>query len=108
MRALSLPGCACRGAFQLAALARLAARGERFDVVAGASSGSISAAAVAAGVEHEGPAIVRRLAGLPLFSRRYWRTEGSLFGMRAIVHELLERHLPEEKLVGTETELLVA
>ena len=49
MRGLSLPGCGCRGAFQFAVMARLAAAGERFDMVAGASSGSICAAVTVAG-----------------------------------------------------------
>ena len=108
MRALSLPGCACRGAFQFAALARLAARGERFDVVAGASSGSISAATTVAGLSAEGPDFVRSLMATPIFSRRWLRSERSPFGMGAIVREVLARCVPEERLQGTEAELLVA
>jgi predicted acylesterase/phospholipase RssA len=108
VRALSLPGCACRGAFQFAALARLAARGERFEIVAGASSGSISAATTVAGLSAEGPEFVRSLMSTPIFSRRWLRSERSPFGMGAIVREVLARCVPEEKLIGTEAELLVA
>ncbi len=108
MRALSLPGCACRGAFQFAALARLAKRGERFDLVAGASSGSISAATTVAGLSADGPDFVRSLMSTPIFSRRWLKTERSPFGMGAIVREVLARCLPEQMLVGTDAELLVA
>src|SRR5271154_118664 len=108
MRGLSLPGCACRCAFQFAVLARLAARGERFDVVAGASSGSISAAAVVAGASARGPEIVKSMMSTPIVSTRYLRSERSPFGMGVIVRAILEGHLPEESLVDTEAELLVA
>jgi NTE family protein len=108
VRALSLPGCACRGAFQFAALARLAARGETFDVVAGASSGSISAATTVAGLSAEGPNFVRSLMSTPIFSSRWIKSERSPFGMGAIVREVLARCLPEQSLVDTGAELLVA
>jgi len=101
MRALSLPGCACRAAFQFAVMARLAAAGERFDVVAGASSGSLCGAI-------SGPDMARDLAGSPIVSTRYLATERSVFGMGRILRETLERYLPEGRLQGTEAELLVA
>jgi NTE family protein len=108
MRALSLPGCACRSAFQFGVMARLAARGERFDVVAGASSGSICGAVTVAGLAAEGPAFARTLAGSPIVSTRYLETERSVFGMRRILREVLAKNLPEELLRDTEAELLVA
>ncbi|MFO0755454.1 MAG: patatin-like phospholipase family protein [Byssovorax sp.] len=108
MRALSLPGCACRGAFQLAVMARLAAAGERFDLVAGASSGSISGAIVVTGKAAEAPAIARSLAGSPIVSPRYLGSERSIFGMGRILRETLRTYLPEPSLHGTETELLIA
>jgi NTE family protein len=108
MRALSLPGCACRGAFQFAVMARLAAAGERFDVVAGASSGSVCGAVVVAGLAEEGPTMWRTMAKTPIFSMRYLRTEGSPFGMSAILRDALRRFLPEEKLIAADTELLIA
>jgi predicted acylesterase/phospholipase RssA len=108
MRALSLPGCGCRGAFQFAVLARLFEMGERFDVVAGASSGSISGACTVAGLAAEGPSFVRGMMSTPIVSSRYLKTELSPFGMGAILRDLLGRYLPEERLFDTEAELLVA
>jgi NTE family protein len=108
LRALSLPGCACRGAFQFAVMARLVAAGERFDVVAGASSGSVCGAVTVAGLAEDGPAMWRAMARTPVVSTRYLATERSVFGMSAILREALARFLPEERLQGTEAELLVA
>lgn len=108
MRALSLPGSACRAAFQFSVMARLAAAGERFDLVAGASSGSICGAVTVAGLSALGPQIARDLAGSPIVSTRYLQTERSIFGVRRIVREALLKFLPEEKLHDTEAELLVA
>jgi NTE family protein len=108
MRALSFPGCACRGAFQFGVAARLAARGERFDVVAGASSGSICAAVTVAGLAARGPDLTRQLASLPLVSTRYLGTERSVFGMGRILREVLESNLPESLLHDTDAELLVS
>jgi NTE family protein len=89
-------------------MARLAAAGERFDVVAGASSGSVCGAVVVAGLAEEGPAMWRAMASTPIFSMRYLRTEGSPFGMSAILREALRRFLPEERLIRADTELLIA
>src|SRR5262249_59690482 len=107
LKALSLPGCACRGAFQFAVVARLAARGERFDLVAGASSGSVCGALTVAGKAGEAPGIARSLGGSPIVGARYLSTERSIFGMRRILHDALKRYLPERLLVETETELLI-
>ena len=108
VRALSLPGWACRGAFQFGVMARLAAAGERFAIVAGASSGSLCGAVTVAGLAARGPDIARELAGAPIVSTRYLATERSVFGVGRIVRQTLERHLPEERLHDTEAELLVA
>lgn len=108
MRALSLPGCACRGAFQFAVMARLHAAGERFNLVAGASSGSVCGAVTVAGLAAEGPQMARDLAGSPIVSTRYLATERSVFGVRRILRETLERYLPEARLHGTPAELLIA
>jgi NTE family protein len=89
-------------------MARLAAAGERFDVVAGASSGSICGAVTVAGLAEEGPAMWRAMARTPVVSARYLATERSVFGMSAILREALSRFLPEERLQGTEAELLVS
>lgn len=108
MRALSLPGCACRGAFQFAVMARLASQGERFDVVAGASSGSICGAIATAGLAKEGPEMWRSFVSTPVVSARYLRSEKSVFGMSRILREGLRRFVPTEKIRSSPTELLVA
>jgi NTE family protein len=108
MRALSLPGCACRGAFQVGVLARLHAAGERFDLVAGASSGSICGAIAVAGRAAQGPDLARELSGAPIVSTRYLGTERSIFGIGHILREALKKHLPEPLICDAEAELLVA
>lgn len=108
MRALSLPGCACRAAFQLAVMARLEADGERFDLIAGASSGSVCGALTAAGLASRGPSIARSLGSTPIVSTRYLRDERSVFGMGFVLRETLRRFLPEHRLYDTESELLIA
>jgi NTE family protein len=108
MRALSLPGCACRAAFQLGVLTRLAAAGERFDLVAGASSGSICGAIVVAGIAHRGPDLARELAGAPIVSTRYLGTDHSIFGLGRILRNALRKHLPEPRICEADAELLVA
>lgn len=108
MRALSLPGCACRGAFQFGVMARLSAAGERFDLVAGASSGSICGAVAVAGLAERGPELARELGATPIVSMRYLDTERSVFGMGRILRETLRRNLPEALLQESASELLVA
>lgn len=108
MRALSLPGCGCRGAFQIAVLARLSARGERFDLVAGASSGSISGAVYVAGLAADGPEYFRQMSATPIMSGRYLKTEKSPFGMSRILREALERFVPEAQITTSDVELLVS
>ncbi|MFT3771235.1 MAG: patatin-like phospholipase family protein [Minicystis sp.] len=108
MHALSLPGCACRATFQVGVLRRLAAAGERFDVVAGASSGSVCGAILVAGMIDRGPELARELAGAPIVSTRYLGTERSIFGMGRILRDALRKHLPERVICESDAELLVA
>ncbi|MFO0589163.1 MAG: patatin-like phospholipase family protein [Polyangiaceae bacterium] len=108
MRALSLPGCACRGAFQFAVMERLASQGEHFDLVAGASSGSICGAIVTAGLAKEGPDMWRSFMSTPVVSARYLLSERSPFGMSRILRDGLRRFVPTERLRRSRTELLVA
>lgn len=108
LRALCLPGCGCRGAFQFGVMRRLWERGERFDLVAGASSGAICGAVTVAGLALSGPDMFRSLATTPIVSTRYLRSERSPFGMRAIVREALTRFVPEERIVSSSAELLVS
>lgn len=106
--ALSLPGCGCRGAFQIAVLERLWARGERFDVVAGASSGSVAGAVWVSGLAARAPGFWRMLAQTPIVSARYLRSQRSPFGMSVILREALERFVPEEAITSAEPELIVS
>lgn len=108
VHALSLPGCGCRGAFQIGVLRELARRGERFDLVAGASSGSVSGAVFVSGLAASGPDFFREMARTPIVSARYLSTERSPFGMAAIVRAALTRFVPEEAIRSSRTELLVA
>lgn len=108
MRALSLPGCACRGAFQFAVMERLARADEHFDVVAGASSGSICGAIVTAGLAKEGPTMWRSFVSRKVISPSYLRTERSIFGMSRLLREGLARFVPPERIRSSRTELLVA
>ncbi len=87
---------------------RLFERGERFDVVAGASSGSITGATWVAGLAHEAPEFWRALARTPIFSARYWKTERSPFGMSSILREALAKYVPEPLIRGTDAELIVS
>ncbi len=107
-RALCLPGCGCRGAFQFGVLRKLALAGERFDLVAGASSGSIAGAVTVAGLSTEGPDMFRSMASTKIVSSRYLKSEGSPFGMGRIVRESLERYVPNERIVSSDAELLVS
>ncbi len=108
MRALSLPGCACRGAFQFAVMKRLTDAGEQFDLVAGASSGSICGAIVTAGLASSGPDMWRSFMSTKVVSARYLRSEGSVFGMSRILREGLEKFVPLSAIQASDTELLVA
>jgi NTE family protein len=87
---------------------RLWSRGERFDIAAGASSGSISGAVWVSGLAEEAPAFWRALAKTPIVSRRYLKTERSPFGMSIILRDALEKFVPERQIVESEVELLVS
>jgi NTE family protein len=87
---------------------RLVERGERFDLVAGASSGSICGAVVVAGLATDGPAMFRSMASTPVVSSRYLRSEKSPFGMSLVVREALARFVPEKTITDSDIELLVS
>jgi NTE family protein len=50
----------------------------------------------------------RALASTPIVSSRYLRTDASPFGMSTIVREALRRFIPEDRVAGAGTELLVS
>lgn len=87
---------------------RLAHAGESFDLVAGASSGSICGAIVTAGLAAEGPEMWRSFVSTPVISARYLLSEWSIFGMSRILREGLSRFVPTDKIRASKTELLVA
>ncbi len=87
---------------------RLTEAGEQFDLVAGASSGSICAAVTVSGKALEGPTMWRSFMSTPVFSKRWISQEKSPFGMSAILRDALTRFLPEHELRDTRAELLVA
>jgi len=87
---------------------RLASQGETFDLVAGASSGSICGAIVTAGLAKDGPEMWRSFMSTPVVSARYLLSERSPFGMSRILRDGLRRFVPTERLKASRTELLVA
>jgi NTE family protein len=89
-------------------MARLTASGERFDLIAGASSGSLCGALTVAGLAARGPAVARSLGSTPIVSVRYLKEERSIFGMGVILRDTLRRHVPEHLIYGAEGELLIA
>ncbi|MBL8740070.1 MAG: patatin-like phospholipase family protein [Myxococcales bacterium] len=107
-RALCLPGSGCRGAFQFGVMKRLTEAGETFDLVAGASSGSIAGAVMVAGLTEQGPDMFRSMSSTKIVSSKYLKSEGSPFGMARIVREALSRFVPNERIVDSDIELLVS
>lgn len=89
-------------------MARLIAAGERFPLIAGASSGSVCGALTVAGKAADAPDIARSLGSTPIVSTRYWGSERSIFGMGRILRDALRAYLPEASLHDTESELLIA
>ena len=87
---------------------RLASQGEAFDLVAGASSGSICGAIVTAGLAKDGPEMWRSFMSTPVVSARYLLSEWSPFGMSRILRDGLRRFVPTERIKASRTELLVA
>jgi predicted acylesterase/phospholipase RssA len=70
MIAIAFEGCACRAAFHAGVCAALAEGNIALDLASGASSGSLCAAAVAAGRGAQLPAMWRALAGRKVVSLR--------------------------------------
>ena len=107
MLAVAFEGCACRVAFHAGVACELVAAGLPIRLVAGSSSGSLAAAAVAAGMAEELPAIVRALGGESVLSLRRARWNRSPFNMSWIVRNALETHLGGLDLRGRPIEALV-
>lgn len=89
MIAVVVEGCANRAAFACGVAAELDAAGLRPPLIAGASSGSIVAAAWAAGRAAELPALWGAVAGQPIVRWRDAVANRSPFAMSAIVGDAL-------------------
>jgi predicted acylesterase/phospholipase RssA len=104
---VAFQGCACRAAFHAGVAQALCARGITPRWTAGASSGSIIAAAMAAGLGDRLPNLWRSFAGRSVVSlRRLWINR-SPFDMSHLVRTGLRDHLGSGDLRAHPTEALV-
>jgi predicted acylesterase/phospholipase RssA len=107
VRAIAFEGCACRAAFHAGVAAGLAEAGQVFPLSAGASSGSLIAAGVAAGRSRDLPSVWQRLAGRSVLSlRRVWKNR-SIFDMSTLVRSTLRDELGAADLRRAPGEALV-
>jgi NTE family protein len=107
VRAIAFEGCACRAAFHAGVAAGLAEAGLEFPLSAGASSGSLIAAGVAAGRARELPSVWTKLAGRSVVSiRRVFRNR-SIFDMSTLVRSTLRDELGAADLREAPGEALV-
>jgi NTE family protein len=90
MLGIVFEGVACRAAFHAGVAAELEAAGLPFAVAAGASSGSLCAAAIGAGRANELPVVFRTLAGRSIVSWRRLLVNRSPFDMSHLVRTTLE------------------
>jgi NTE family protein len=93
MLAIAFEGCACRAAFHAGVAAGLADAKVPLALAAGASSGSLCAAGVAAGRAAELPAIWRALAGRSIVSWRRALWNRSPFDMSYLVRQTVRAAL---------------
>lgn len=107
MLGIAFEGCACRAAFHAGVAAALAESGLRFDLSAGASSGSLCAAGVAADRSAELPSIFRALSGRSVVSFRRVLWNRSLFDMSHIVRSTLHSTFGVIDLRDRHTEALI-
>lgn len=107
MVGIAFEGCACRAAFHAGVAAALWEGGLRPQVAAGASSGSLCAAGVAAGRAAELPGIFRALAGRKVVSWRRALVNRSPFDMSHLVRSTLRSVLGDGDLRGAPGEALV-
>jgi hypothetical protein len=105
---LCLPGSGCRGAFQFGVMKRLTEAGS-FDLVAGASSGLDRRGSHGRGPNRGRAGHVRLdVEHQDRLPRSICGRRARLFGMARIVREALTRFVPNERIVESETELLVS
>ncbi len=107
MEAIAFEGCACRAAFHAGVAAALDEAGVRPRLTGGASSGSIIAVGVAAGLARELPSRWRAFGGRSIVSLRRARWNRSLFDMSHIVRSALVEVLDGVDLRRAPVEALV-
>ena len=107
MVGIAFEGCACRAAFHAGAAAAFAESKLPITLAAGTSSGSLSAAALAAGRAADLPALWRALAGRSIVSFRRAIWNRSLFDMSHLVRSALESALGAVDLRDRPLEALV-
>ncbi|MFO0750821.1 MAG: patatin-like phospholipase family protein [Myxococcota bacterium] len=98
MIGLVFEGCVCRAAFHAGVADVLAAEGVPFGIAAGASSGSIVAAALAAGLGRALPELFERFSGRSIVSWRRALHNRSPFDMSTIVRDALRDTLGDGDL----------
>ena len=108
MLGIAFEGCACRAAFHAGVAAALVEAGLPVTMTAGASSGSLCAAAWAAGRAADLPAILRSLGGRSIVSLRRALWNRSLFDMSHIVRSVLEEYLGGFDLRAGSVEALIS
>jgi predicted acylesterase/phospholipase RssA len=104
MLGVAFEGCACRASFHAGVAAGLTDGGLVPEVTAGASSGSLAAAGIAAGADM--PRIWQTLADRKIWSLRRIAWNRSIFDMSWIVRSTLEETLGRTDLRGKKVEAL--
>lgn len=96
--AIAFEGCAGKAAFHVGVVDWMATRGIRPAAAAGASSGSIVAAAIGAGREHELSEVWMAAGGTPVFQPRRLLTAGWPYAMSDIVGNPVREMLGELRM----------
>jgi NTE family protein len=107
MLGVAFEGCACRAAFHAGVAAALAESRLAPALAAGASSGSLCAAAIAAGRARELPSLFAALAGRSIVSWRRALWNRSPFDMSHMVRTTLRRTLGDGDLRRGPAEALI-
>jgi predicted acylesterase/phospholipase RssA len=104
---VAFEGCACRAAFHAGVTVALLEGGTPIALCAGASSGALSAVAIAAGRGHELPDLWRRLAGRSIVSLRRLLWNRSPFDMSHLVRSTVVDELGAVDLRDRPIEALI-
>lgn len=104
---VAFEGCACRAAFHAGVANALVDGGVRIAATAGASSGSLIAAALAAGRSVDLRSIWRGVSGRSIVSLRRFLWNRSPFDLSHLVRQILERWIRPLDMRAQATEALV-